>query len=72
MRGAAFFGFAAVRVEDAEGALGFFGGERPEQDAVGTDAEIAVTNRFDLLGRERRGPVFRMENDIIVAQRVIF
>ena len=39
---------------------------------IRTDAKIAVTNRFDLFGGQRRGQIFRINDDVIIAQGVVF
>jgi len=67
---AAFFSFAAVRIEyfqPHETAIGF---KRPPQDAIGPDAEISMANPSYFIRRDGR-EILRRKDNVIVAEAVI-
>jgi len=66
---ARFLSLGAIRVEDSEAELGPGGRQRTPEDAVGTGAEIAVTDDAGLL-RGGDGPareIGRVHHDVIIA-----
>ena len=69
---AGFFGLRAIRVEDAEaeGAVGAF--NRTIEDAIGAEAEVAVADFADSGDREKGGAVLRLEDEVVVAEGVVF
>ena len=69
---AAFFGFAAVGIVNLERAFRVLRRKRAEQNAVRADAEVAVADDFHLLRRQRRRQILRVNDDVVVAERVVF
>src|ERR1017187_4521910 len=63
---------AAVGIVNLQRTSGGARGQGTEQDAVRADAEVAVADGFDLFGGERRGKIFWINDDVVVAERVIF
>jgi hypothetical protein len=66
---AALFRFAAVGVEDAQAEVGRRR-RRERQDPIGPGAQVAVADPPDRLGRQRKGQRRRVDDQIVVAQRV--
>src|ERR1051326_2376783 len=48
------------------------GGQRSKEDAVGADAEVAVAHGPDLPLGERGGHVLGIDNEVVIAQGVVF
>jgi hypothetical protein len=72
---AGFLGLGAVGVEDAQRVLALLRRERAPEDAVGADAEVAVADDADLPDRGGglpRGKIARIEDDVVVAEGVVF
>lgn len=69
---AAFFCFAAVGIEYAEGKIGLGCRGGAVEDTVGAYAVIAVTYSVDLVFGRRFAEFIRVEDDVIVSQCVVF
>ncbi len=69
---AAFLGFAAVGVHNAQAEVGFVGGKRSVEDAVGAEAEITVANAHGVLLVGQLCCVFRIEDEVVVPEGVVF
>ena len=69
---AALFGFAAVGVHDAQSEICFVGGQWPVEDAVGAEAEIAVADTHGIFLVRHLCGVFRVEDEIVVPESMIF
>ena len=69
---AALFGFAAVGVHYAQAEVGFVGGEWPVEDAIGAEAEVAVADAHGVLLVGQLTGVLRVEDEIVVAECVVF
>src|SRR5205823_14567866 len=66
------FRFAAVGIEYTQGKFRPVGGQRPEQNAVRTHAEVSMTNHLDLRLSEQGGRVLGVDHQVIVSQGVVF
>ncbi len=69
---AAFFGFGAVRIHDAQPEIGLFCRQRAVQDAVGAEAEVAVADADDVGFGGKLSGIFGVEDEIVVSECVIF
>ncbi len=69
---AGFFGFGAVGVEDAEGEIGVGGFFLAVEDAVGAEAVVAVADLDDLVGGGRVEGFEDFEDEVVVAEGVVF
>ena len=68
----AFFRFTAIGIEDTQSQRGFWRRQGTKKDSVRPDAIISVANDPDPFRGEFDGLVLRVQNQIIVAQSVIF
>jgi len=65
----------AVGVENPQRELALLGGQRAPEDAIGADAEVAVADDADLFDRGRGlpgGKIARVQDDVVVAESVVF
>lgn len=72
---AGFFGLRAIGVKNAQSELTRLRGQRTPKNSVGADAEVAMTNDADLLGRRGwlpRRKIAGIEHNVIVAEGVVF
>ena len=67
---AALFRSAAVGSEEAKAELRLLGRGRAEQNAVRADAVIAMADGLDLIGRERAGQIFRIDDDVVAFRQL--
>src|SRR5262249_15224770 len=66
---AGFFRFAAVRVEDPQPEIRFFGGDECK-NPVTAQSPITITEECDVLRCEFETEFFRIQDDVVVAQAV--
>jgi len=72
---AGFFRFGSVRIEYPQTKFTQRGGKWPPENAVGADAEIAMTDDSDLLDRRSclpRRKIAGIEDNVVVAEGVVF
>lgn len=69
---AAFFRFTAVGIVNAQSKWRLGGWQWAKQNAIRADAKVAMANGFDLLNGERLRQIFRIKDEVIVSEGVIF
>src|SRR4051812_6571285 len=65
----ALLGLAAVGIEDAQSEVGALR-RRNDEDAVGSDAAMAVADELRTLGRQRERKIVRVDDDVVVSKTV--
>src|SRR5439155_12709079 len=69
---AALLRLGSVRIKDPQRESRLFGGQRPPENAIGADAKIAMADPFYFLWGQRAWKILWIDDQIIIAQSVVF